>query len=285
MAGGPGATAPAGASRRPAIPRPRQNPRGTVRRRELRRFRPATRPAGTQAAPPHRGLPDMESPDGAKCACAGELAAAAAAAGALMTCPENTGNETYGSRGGSETVAARRAGAGARGGAGWGAPAQGDPPSARALPQHGGRRARDPHGLEFQVGPGTAPRRPVPPRSCGGPPGGPGRGHPGPAEGPLDARGARSGPRLTVRRHPPPLPAAPAAWGLTLTARFAVMACEHFREPCCSWRQALYLYYYYCSNLDTVFKFYKSCQDAGEFLYPLHRVSSNVGVFLWPWAQ
>lgn len=164
----------------------------------------------------------------------------------------------------------------------------GDPPSARALPQHGGRRARD---LRPGV-PGGSRNGPAAPGAAevtaGRPRGTKGRGHPGPAEGPLDARGARrSGPRPPAVGDTRRLPAAPGVpWGLTLTARFAVMACEHFREPCCSWRQALYLYYYYCSNLDTVFKFtLKVAKMQGEFLYPLHRVSSNVGVFLWPWAQ
>lgn len=50
------------------------------------------------------------------------------------------------------------------------------------------------YGLEFQVGPGTAPGASE--VTAGRPRGAKGRGHPGPAEGPLDARGARrSGPR------------------------------------------------------------------------------------------
>lgn len=137
----------------------------------------------------------------------------------------------------------------------WGAPAQGDPPSARRC-----RSMEDDapviYGLEFRwvrnspAAPGAAE---VTAGGLGGPKAAVIR------DRPRDARrpGARrSGPlppavRSTAACLPPP--AVPGA--LTLTARFAVMACEHFREPCCSWGRRCILYYYYCSNLDTVFKF------------------------------
>lgn len=122
----------------------------------------------------------------------------------------------------------------------WGAPAQG------TRLQRGRCHSMEDdapviYGLEFQVGPGTAPRRPVPPRSLR-------RGLGGPKAAVIQERpraretpGGRGGPARDPRPWEPPPPACRPGvpYGLTLTA---VLACVQFREPCCSWRQAPYLY-------------------------------------------
>ena len=132
----------------------------------------------------------------------------------------------------------------------------GNPPSARALPRHGGRRARH---LRPGVPGGSrnGPARPVPPRSLRR-----GLGGPKAAATPGGAGRRRGSPRR--------LPAALGVpCGLTPAARFAVLACAQFREPCWSWRQALCLYYYYRFSLDAVFKCtLEVARMQGAFLRP-----------------
>ena len=129
------------------------------------------------AGPPLLLLLGAETLEGAKCACAGaRRASSAAAAGARERVDDASRKQEVNPTGTAVAQKGSPRGAAGAGAHEWersgGASAQG------TRLQRGRCRSMEDdapviYGLEFQVGPGTAPRRPVPPRSLRGGLGGP----------------------------------------------------------------------------------------------------------------